>query len=225
MCLGTVPQFSGGRLAGSIDVLGRDPSSTPPRELAALGVGLLFQNPTEGFVAERVVDEVAFGPENLGLGPAEIETRVADALAAVDLSHVADRRGRDLSSGEQQRLALAGVLALRPRLLLLDEPTAHLDETTARLALDLIRRIQHSHFLTLLLTEHRLGIAARLANRVLVLDGGRIVADGPPDAVFADPTLAERGVPVPRATQAGLRLGLKTPPLTADELAERVLAQ
>jgi energy-coupling factor transporter ATP-binding protein EcfA2 len=143
----------------------------------------------------------------------------------VGLSGLAHRRLRDLSSGEQQRVALAGVLALRPRLLLLDEPTAHLDEATAQSALELIGRIQRIQSLTVLLTEHRLGLAAQLADRVLVLEAGQIVADGPPRSVFADASLASRGVPVPRATQAALRLGLRPPALTAGELAAQILAR
>jgi energy-coupling factor transporter ATP-binding protein EcfA2 len=195
-----------------------------PRELAAHGVGLLFQNPTEGFVAERVVDEVAFGPENLGLPPEEIDTRVSEALAAVGLTAFQDRRVRELSSGEQQRVGLAGVLALRPGLVLLDEPTAHLDEETAQSALELIAGLQRAESLTILLTEHRLGLAGRVADRVLVLEEGQVVADGPARLVFGHAGLAERGVPVPRATQAALRLGLRPLPLSADEFADLVVS-
>lgn len=220
LLLGLVPQFSGGQLAGEIEVLGRDPTLVPPREIAAAGVGLLFQNPIEGFVAERVADEVAFGPENLGVAPAEVDARIAEGLAAVGLEDYARRRLRDLSAGQQQRVAFAAALALRPRLLLLDEPTAHLDEGSAEEVLALVERVYCERGVSVLLSEHRLGLAAPRAGRVLVLADGRLRADGNPRAVFADAAVAESGVPVPRATQAAVRLGASSPvPLTPRELA------
>lgn len=220
LCLGLVPQFSGGQLAGRITVLGRDPTIVPPREMAAAGVGLLFQNPLEGFVAERVEEEIAFGPEHLGLPAAEIESRIAGGLAAVGLAGFARRRLRDLSAGQQQRVALAAALALRPRVLLLDEPTAHLDEAAARPALQLVARLPRHAGTTVVLSEHRLGLAAPLVQRVLVLNGGRLIADGPPRVVLADPALPGMGVPLPRATQVAVRLGLRgSLPLTPEELA------
>lgn len=251
LLLGLVPRFSGGQLAGEVEVLGRDPTVVSPRDLAAAGVGLLFQNPVEGFVAERVADEVAFGPENLGVAPADVETRIAEGLAAVGLSGYERRSLRDLSTGQQQRVAFAAALALRPHLLLLDEPTAHLDERAAAAVLALVARVHRERGVTVLLGEHRLGLAAPLAGRVLVLANGRLIADGPPRDVFADASLADRGVPVPRATQAAVRLDASTEvwranlaspiwggpagtswkhlgavaplPLTAVELAERIL--
>jgi energy-coupling factor transport system ATP-binding protein len=223
LCIGLVPQFSGGRLAGEISVVGRDPAEVAPRHMAAAGVGLLFQNPVEGFVAERVFDEVAFGPENLGLPAIEVAQRVAAALASVGLTSFDRRRLRELSSGEQQRVALAGVLALRPRLLVLDEPTAHLDESAAETVLGLVSDLRAELGLTVLLAEHRLGIAARLASRLLVLEAGRLVADGLPRVVLGDASLPGRGVPVPRATQAALAVGLAPPlPVNASELAPRL---
>ena len=122
-------------------------------------------------------------------------------------------------------MALAGALALQPRLLLLDEPTAHLDPASARSALALIARLNSERGTTVLLSEHRLGLAAPLVERILVLVGGRVTHDGPPRAVLAEPGLPGAGVPVPRATQAAVSLRLPPPvPLTPDELADAVLA-
>lgn len=221
--LGLVPQLSGGSLAGEIQVLGRDPSTVPPRQMAAAGVGLLFQNPVEGFVAERVLDEVAFGPENLGLPGHEVEARAGEALRAVGLEGFQERRLRTLSAGQQQRVALAGALALRPRLLLLDEPTAHLDERTARAILDLAARAVRERGATLLLGEHRLSLAAPLADQALVISKGSVVAMGPPHQALADPSLAALGVPVPRAAQLAHHLGLNAPiSLTPVQLAQNI---
>jgi energy-coupling factor transport system ATP-binding protein len=218
-----VPQFSGGELRGAVAVLGQDPTRAQPHALAAAGVGLVFQNPVEGFVANRVAEEVAFGAENLGLPADEIDRRLAASLEAVDLVGFEDRRLRELSTGQQQRVALASALVLRPRLLCLDEPTAHLDVESARAVLELVGRLHAERGLTVLLSEHRLGLAAPLARRALVLVDGRVVADGPPRAVFAVPGLVEAGVPVPRATQAALRLGPTDPlPLTPMELAAQL---
>jgi energy-coupling factor transport system ATP-binding protein len=223
LLLGLVPQFSGGRLAGTVEVLGRDPTVEPPRRMAAAGVALLFQNPAESFVAQRVGEEVAFGPENLGLAPAEVDARVSQGLAAVGLAGFEERRTLALSVGQQQRVALAAVLALRPALLLLDEPTAHLDEHTARSILALVAHLHRSMDLTVLLGEHRLGLAAPLARRAIVMARGAIVADGPPRDVFGETSLLTIGVPVPRATQIAARMGIEKPlPLTPMELVERI---
>ena len=225
LCLGLAPQFTGGRLAGEADVLGRDPTATPPHSMAAEGVGLLLQNPTEGFVAQRVDAEVAFGLENLGLPASEIDGRIAESLAAVGLAGLERRRTRDLSAGQQQRVALAAALALRPRLILLDEPTAHLDMASARDALTLIARVRAEAGAALVLSEHRLGLAAPLADRAVVLAVGRKIADGPPREVFRDASLPGVGVPVPRATRVAVALNLPPPlPLTPDELAARVVS-
>jgi len=219
---GVVPQLTGGTLAGEVMVLGRDPTRVVPREMAAAGVALIQQNPAESLVASRVADEVAFGPRNLGLEPAEIHDRVERALRDVGLIDRRDAQTRTLSTGQQQRLALAAALAMRPRLLLADEPTAHLDPASAATLLALIADARRSG-VAVLLAEHRLGLAAPLADRAVVIAGGRVVADGPPRRVFGDPSLSGRGVPVPRAAVAAVALRLNDPlPLTPAELARAI---
>ena len=220
---GIVPQRSGGDLTGTVSALGHDTTRTAPHELAAQGVTLLYQNPLEGFVADRVDDEVAFGPESLGLARREIERRVVEALDAVGLAAAGRRALTTLSGGEQQRVALAAALALRPGLLLLDEPTAHLDETSADELLGLLDRLRRARGTAIVLAEHRVASAAPRADRIAVIIDGRLHGPGPARAILADPGLAASGVPVPRATQAALRLGLTAAlPLTPHELAGRV---
>ena len=220
---GIVPQRTGGDLVGTASALGLDVTRTAPHLLAAAGVTLLYQNPLEGFVAERVADEVAFGPQSLGLARDEIAERVREAIGMVGLEGQERRALATLSGGEQQRVALASALALRPTLLLLDEPTAHLDEPAAIAAIELLDRIRRDRGTTLVLAEHRLAAVAPLADRVAVLAGGTLRALGPPRVVLADPALAALGVPVPRATQAALRLDLIDHlPLAPAELAARI---
>ncbi len=220
---GIVPQLSGGDLAGELRVLGSDPAGVLPRQLAAEGVGFVFQNPAESIVAGRVSEEVAFGPQNLGLSGAALRERVDEALRDVGLADQAGAMTGALSAGQQQRLALAAALAMRPRLLLADEPTAHLDPAAAAEILALLAGLP-SRGITVLLAEHRLALAAPLTGRVIAIAGGRLVADGSPRAVFADPRLAASGVPVPVAMRAALALGLANPlPLTAAELARAIV--
>ena len=222
---GIVPQLTGGGLSGDVIVLGRDATRTRPYELAAAGVTIAYQNALEGFVADRVDDEVAFGPECLELAPDEVAARVAEALAAVGLTHAASRRIATLSGGEQQRVAIAAALAIRPRLLLLDEPTAHLDETTAAEIVALLDRVRREAGIALVLAEHRLGLVAPLADRIAVIARGRVAALGPPREVLRDPALAPLGVPVPRATSVAVRLGIASTPLTPAELADALASR
>ncbi len=135
---GLVPHFHGGRFAGRVEVLGLDTRRARPAELAG-EVATLFQDPEDQVVMARVVHEVAFGLENLGVPPAEIQGRVTEALDSIGAAHLAGKPTYELSSGELQRVCLAAALALRPRLLLLDEPTSQLDPEGAETLIDLAR--------------------------------------------------------------------------------------
>ena len=187
---GLLPEDSG-EAEGTVEIDGLDPRKARER------VGLLFQDPQTQLVMARSGDDVAFGPENHGVPAEEIWPRVSDALDRVGFPYSLTRPTAALSGGEAQRLALAGVLALRPGLLLLDEPTANLDPAGAELIRDAISRGFQG---TLILVEHRVAEALPLVDRVVVLEpGGGIRADGPPAAVFAahGDRLAAEGVWVP----------------------------
>ncbi|MEV4538145.1 ABC transporter ATP-binding protein [Asanoa sp. NPDC049518] len=162
-------------------------------------VGIVFQDPATQLVMSRVGDDVAFGLENRGVPRADIWPRVAEALGAVGLTHPLDRPTHALSGGEQQRLALAGVLALRPDLLLLDEPTANLDPAGAELVRSSLRAAV-SRETTVIMVEHRLAEVVPFVDRVVVLAaGGGVVASGSPAQVFGEhgAALAADGIWVP----------------------------
>lgn len=182
-----------GTRAGALTVDGRDPADARGR------VGLLLQDPDAQLVLARAGDDVAFGPENLGVAAEEIHRRVPLALAAVGLDLPLDADTTRLSGGQKQRLALAGVLALRPGALLLDEPTAQLDPAGVREVAASVAALVAARSMTLLVVEHRVDVWAPLVDRVIVLEEGRVVADGPvADVMRAQgERLAARGVWVP----------------------------
>jgi energy-coupling factor transport system ATP-binding protein len=163
-------------------------------------VGIVFQDPQTQLVMSRIGDDVAFGLENRGVPSEQIWPAVDEALAAVGMQYPRDRSTSALSGGEQQRLALAGAIAGRPSLLLLDEPTANLDPDGAALVRTAVERVLADRRTTLVIVEHRVGDVLHLVDRVVVLEpGGGVVADGPPASVFAahGAALAEEGVWVP----------------------------
>ncbi|KAA9132424.1 ABC transporter ATP-binding protein [Microbacterium caowuchunii] len=161
--------------------------------------GLVLQDPDAQVILARVGDDVAFGCENLGVPRDEIWSRVHEALDAVDLRVPLDRPTKALSGGQKQRLALAGVLAMRPGAVLLDEPTANLDPAGVLEVRDAVVRVLDATGATFVVVEHRIDVWLEVVTRVIVLGEGGVLADGAPEAVFADhgEVLAERGAWVP----------------------------
>jgi energy-coupling factor transport system ATP-binding protein len=167
-----VPHFHGGRFEGRVEVAGRDTRSVRPAELAGT-VASVFQDPEEQIVLSRVVSEVAFGLENVGTPPQDIVERAHEALAAVGSEHLAERAVAELSGGELQRVCLASAVALRPQLLLLDEPTSQLDPGAADAFLAYVAGLG----IAVLVTDHRPRRVLEHADRVLFLDGGSVLLD------------------------------------------------
>ncbi len=191
-------------------------------------VGMVLQNPDNQLVSTIVEEDVAFGPENLGLPPADIRQRVEEALRAVDMWEYKDHAPHKLSGGQKQRIAIAGVLAMHPTCLVLDEPTAMLDPRGRREVLDTVCRLAREQGMTVVLITHYMEEAA-MADRVVVMDEGRVLTDGTPREVFAQaPLLQQVGldVPQPTALAAALRArGVDIPAdvLTAEECAAALL--
>jgi cobalt/nickel transport system ATP-binding protein len=148
-------------------------------------VGIIFQDSDDQLFSTTVSDDVAFGPLNLGLPPEEVRQRVAEALERVGLKGFDNRVPFHLSGGEKRRVALAGVLAMGPEILLLDEPSSHLDPRGRRELIHLINDLK----VTKIIASHDLEFILEACRRAIVLDGGRIVADGPARSLFADRAL------------------------------------
>ena len=218
LCLvasGLAPRAIGGEVSGRLLLGGEDVADRPMHELAGL-VGIVFQNPAtqRSGVAETVYEEIAFGPANLGVPLDELLDRTQAAMTALRIEALAERDPARLSGGQQQLVAIAGLLALRPRHLVLDEPTAQLDPAGTELVAEAIGRLA-ADGASILLAEHKTDLLARVATRVVALDGGRVAMDGPAAEVLADPRLEELGVAAPSrvrldrlAAAAGLELAV-----------------
>jgi energy-coupling factor transport system ATP-binding protein len=207
---------------GRVRVGGLDPSVEPFEVRRKLGI--LFQNPENGLVAPFVEDDVAFGLENLGVARAEMRERVAEAIRAVGLAGYERREPHTLSGGEKQRVALAGLLAVEPEILVLDEPTSMLDAEGRREVLGRIRALRGTR--TILHVTHHLEEILD-ADRVLVLNAGKLVADVSPRRLVSDPDLLnENRLVLPTVLRLASKLGLVDPegplPLRAEELARIV---
>jgi cobalt/nickel transport system ATP-binding protein len=182
--------------AGAVQVAGLDPAIKSDRKRIPGYLGLVFANSDDQLFHATVFDDVAFGPLNLGLPPDEVRARTAEALARVHLSGAEQRAPGQMSEGEKRRTALAGVLAMRPEILLLDEPSIFLDPRGRR---DLLA-ILDGWSGTRIVATHDLEFVRQTCRRVMMLDGGRLVADGPTDELFANRTLMEEhGLEVPHS--------------------------
>lgn len=158
-------------------------------------VGLVFQNPDDQLFSPRVYQDVAFGPLHMGLPEAEVRERADRALAAVGMAQYADRVSFHLSGGERKRVAIATVLSMDPRILVLDEPTAGLDPRARRGLLQLLQNLDQQ---TMLISTHDMRLVQELCGRTVILDGGRVVADGPTEAILSDvPLLESHGLEAP----------------------------
>jgi cobalt/nickel transport system ATP-binding protein len=181
---------------GSVHVAGLNPADAGQRRALPSKVGIVFQDSDDQLFSTTVADDVAFGPLNLGLPAAEVRQRVAEALAQVGLHSFENRVPFHLSGGEKRRVALAGVLALRPEILLLDEPSSHLDPRGRRELIHLINRLPGSK----IIASHDLEFILETCRRAIVLDAGRVVADGPVRTLFADSALmTAHGLEVPHS--------------------------
>jgi energy-coupling factor transporter ATP-binding protein EcfA2 len=201
-CLnGLIPNFYQGEWTGELLVDGLSVTTQLTSELSRR-VGYVFQNPENQLFALTVEKDIAFGPENLGLSREEIRQRVDEAMSVTGTFPLKDLAPYELSGGQQQRVALAGVLAMKPSVIVLDEPTSFLDPRTAEDVMRATDDLRRELGLTIVVVEHRLDLVARYAERIIVMDAGKIVADGNLEETLDEKfdLLAGLGVGIPRVS-------------------------
>lgn len=213
---------------GKVTVEGMDTSDEGKTVDIRKTVGMVFQNPDNQIVATIVEDDVAFGPENLGVEPSEIRKAVDSALKAVGMYEFRKREPHRLSGGQKQRVAIAGVIAMNTKCIVMDEPTAMLDPQGRKEVMDTVMKLNREFGITVILITHYMDEAVK-ADRVIVMDGGRIAMDGTPKEVFRNvERMKKLGLDVPQATELAYRLrkkGFKLPEdiLDENECAEAIL--
>ena len=220
---GLIPHFYNGNLEGKIEVAGLNVADQKIHQLAR-HVGLVFQNPENQLFALSVEKDVAFGLENFAMPRDEMRKRVDWALQMAEINDLGERPPHELSGGQQQRVAIASVLAMQPDIMILDEPTSFLDPVGAEKIFEVISELNKKLGITIILVEHRLDLASKYANHVIVMDEGRVVLNGTPREIFTSEEARLIGVGIPKATrlyqqlkQNGIRL--KTVPVTTEETA------
>ena len=212
---------------GKIEVLGMDVSNEEKVFEIRRNVGIVFQNPDNQTVASIVEDDVAFGPENLGVPREEIVSRVQWALKAVGMEEYAKSTPFKMSGGQKQRIAIAGILAMKPKIIVLDEGTSMLDPNGRKEVMAVLKKLNQEENMTVIHITHHMEEAAD-ADRILVMDGGKLVMDGAPREVFADgEKLKEHALSLPVAAELAdmLRkagLPVRESVLSEDELLEEI---
>ena len=220
---GLVPHFYNGTLEGTIAVADLNVADHKIYELAR-HVGLVFQNPENQLFALSVEKDVAFGLENFAMPRDEMRKRVDWALQIAGISDLSERPPHELSGGQQQRVAIASVLAMQPDIMILDEPTSFLDPVGAEKIFEVLNELNKKLGITIILVEHRLDLAAKYANHVIVMNEGKVLLTGTPKEIFTSEKARLIGIGIPKATklyqhlkQNGVKL--KAVPVTPEEAA------
>ena len=210
---------------GKVWVSGMDTSDEYKLIAIRRSVGMVFQNPDNQIVANVVEEDVAFGPENLGISSAEIRRRVDNALKQVGMSKYAKHAPHLLSGGQKQRIAIAGIIAMEPKCIVLDEPTAMLDPRGRREVMETVTKLNREKGITIVLITHHMDEAAQ-AQRVVVMHRGEIAADGKPEEVFSQVELLHRlGLAAPESVELCYELNREGFDLPLDRLNEKECAK
>jgi energy-coupling factor transporter ATP-binding protein EcfA2 len=197
---GLIPHMYTGEYSGRVRVGGIEVKESTMRDLAQK-VGFLFQNPENQIFMFTVERDIAFGLENLGVPRPEMRERVDEAMRLLEIGDLALRAPHELSDGQKQRVALAGVLAMRPRLVILDEPTSLLDPKTAAELVELVGRLRKELGTTFVVVEHRLDLLVKVADRLVVMNDGRKALEGTPEEVLFGDEAEGYGVTIPAVTK------------------------
>jgi len=223
---GLIPHFYEGEYTGRVIVMGHEVSKSSTYELSRY-VGMVFQDPENQLFSSTVEREIAFGLENLGLSKEEMRRRVDNVLQILKIENLRHKSPYELSGGQQQKVAIASIMVMEPEILILDEPTANLDPLSALELFELLARLNREMNITIVIVEHRLELITSFINRVLLMDRGRIVADGAPEEVFLERTSKLLGIGVPKVINVYLQLRnrgieMDRPPRKPEELAVQV---
>jgi energy-coupling factor transporter ATPase len=197
---GLIPHFYNGELKGDLLVAGMKVGEHPIYDMAKQ-VGLVFQNPENQLFALSVEKDVAFGLENLGMPRDEMRKRVDWALQMTGIDELRDRAPHELSGGQQQRVAIASVLAMQPEIMIFDEPTSFLDPLGAQNIFEVINDLKVKLGVTVILVEHRLDLASKYADQVIIMDAGKVVLDGEPRKIFDSEEAWLLGVGIPKSVR------------------------
>ncbi len=226
---GLIPHFYGGEFKGEVIIDGLNVKNNLPSKLSRL-VGLVFQNPENQLFSLTVERDIAFGLENLGLPPQEIRRRIDWVLELLEIQDLRFRAPCELSGGQQQKVAIACVLAMKPKIMVFDEPTSFLDPLSAKTILELVSRLKEELNLTVIMVEHRLEALAKHADRIALMNHGRIVLEGKPREVLVEAYREFDGrIGIPKVVKLYRNLveakvldGSEDAPLTAEEMAARL---
>jgi len=223
---GLVPHFYNGDMKGEVVV---DGLSTLDHEIVELAqkAGLIFQNPDNQIFALTVEKDVAFGLENLGVPKQRMVEEIDRVLSLVGIQQLKERGTHELSGGQKQRLTIAGILAMHPKVIVMDEPTSFLDPLGAKKIFDVLAALNREHGMTIILIEHRMDLAVKYVNRIIIFDEGKVVKDGSPGEIFYSDETRLIGVGIPRVVELSRRLknrglNIEGVPLTSEELLARL---
>lgn len=172
---GLIPQFYAGHYKGYVEVVGNDTIKTPIADLST-EVGIVFQNPENQLIAMNIEHEIAFGLENLGVKRAIIKEKLENVMQLTEIKDIADKAPFEISGGEQQRVAIASILVLDPKIIVLDEPTANLDPLFAQKIIKLLKKIQNEKDLTIIISEHRMDLIIPVVDEIILMKEGKILA-------------------------------------------------
>lgn len=218
LCIaGFIPHFYAGKMEGSVRIKGRDTREYSPEELSCV-VGLVQQDPDAQLCTLKVRDEVAFGPENLCLPPEQVRERVYSALKAVDALDLMERQVHTLSGGEKQRVAIASVLAMKPSILILDEPTANLDPYCTKEVLETLKKLKCELGITVIIIEHRLERLLSISDRLLLMEKGKIIEESKPGEFHKFYARIEKNVDLATGFKTNIRKNAQKPLLSVENL-------
>jgi energy-coupling factor transporter ATP-binding protein EcfA2 len=218
---GLIPHQHNGDYSGEVLIDGLSVARTSMRELS-VRVGYIFQNPENQIFMFSVERDIGFGLENLGLPPEEIRRRVDWAMDLLQIRHLALRAPHELSDGQKQRVAIAGVIAMKPKILILDEPTSLLDPFTASTLIQLIQKIRVELGITVLIVEHRLDLVSKICDRIIVMEAGAVVLEGMTRDILSETEISRYGVTEPTIVKLAKRLGIKGSDLPLDSVELKV---